>query len=113
MIANVLIGNIEKPGGLYFNKNASYYNKLAGEKFAPELKKLKVPAHTKSQFPRINGIDTPDGEFSLISARRGIYQSVLDASIDANPYQLRGWFMTRTNPVITMSDTNRVIKAMK
>lgn len=29
VIANVLIGNIEKPGGYYFNKAASMYNKLA------------------------------------------------------------------------------------
>lgn len=39
---NVLLGNIEREGGLYQKKNASVYNKLAGEKVAPTLAKLNI-----------------------------------------------------------------------
>jgi len=113
VIANVLVGNIEKPGGLYLNKPAAVYNKIAGEKVAPELAKIKIPKFVKSEAKRIDGIDIEDGEFSTIDKTSGILQTILDASIDAKPYKLRGWVMTRTNPVMTVTNTQRVIQAMK
>ena len=113
VIANVLIGNIEKPGGYYLNKGASFYNKLAGEKVAPEFKKFKLPEFKKSTFKRIDGIDIADSEFGYISKKRGIYQKILDAAVDEKPYKLHGWFMTRSNPVMTITNTEKVIKALK
>ena len=113
VIANVLIGNIEKPGGYYFNKGAPMYNKLAGEKVAPVFKKFKVPEFKKSEFKRIDGIDLPDSEFSYIPKKRGIYQKILDAAIDGVPYQLKGWVMTRSNPVMTITNTDKVVQALK
>jgi thiosulfate reductase/polysulfide reductase chain A len=113
VIANVLIGNIEKPGGYYFNKGASMYNKLAGEKVAPIFKKFKVPEFKKSEFKRIDGIDLPDSEFGYISKKRGIYQKILDAAVDGVPYQLKGWVMTRSNPVMTITNTDKVVQALK
>ena len=113
IIANVLIGNIEKPGGYYFKKPASFYNKLAGEKVAPVFKKYKIPEFKKSAFKRIDGIDLPDSQFSYISKKRGIYQSILDAAVDGVPYKLKGWVMTRTNPVMTITNTAKVVEALK
>ncbi|MCF1437670.1 MAG: molybdopterin-dependent oxidoreductase, partial [Shewanella sp.] len=43
----------------------------------------------------------------------GVYQTILDASLEAKPYQLRGWVMSRTNPMQTMTDRARIVETMK
>ncbi len=112
-IANALIGNIEAKGGLFFPKNASLYNKLAGEKVAPEIKGSALPKIDAPKTPRIDGVDIKGGEFSKIAKTRGIYGKFLDAALDGKPYKLHGIVMTRSNPVMTISDSNKVAKALK
>ncbi|WP_144211396.1 thiosulfate reductase PhsA [Shewanella donghaensis] len=108
--ANVLIGNIERKGGLYFGKKASKYNKFAGEKAAPTLAKPGVKNMPKIDAKRI---DMVDEQYSLLWSSGGIYQTILDASLDAVPYQLHGWVMSRTNPMQTMTDRARIVKTMQ
>ena len=112
-IANALIGNIEAKGGLYFPKGASLYNKIAGEQVAPEIKGSALPKIPAPKEPRIDGADIKGGEFSRIPLTRGIYGRIIDAALNAQPYQLHGLFMTRSNPVMTISDTKKVIEALK
>ncbi len=112
-IANALIGNIEAKGGLYFPKNASLYNKLAGEKVAPQIKGSALPKIDTPKDLRIDGVDIKEGEFSRVPRTRGIYGKVLDAALKAQPYELHGLFMTRSNPVMTINDSKRVIEALK
>ena len=106
---NILMGNIERKGGLFFGVNAQKYNELAGEPVAPELvnPNAKLPEISKKR------IDLVDKQFSLIGALGGIYQSVLDAAIDSNPYPLKGWVITRSNPMQTMADRTKVEKVLK
>ncbi|MFS1424841.1 thiosulfate reductase PhsA [Shewanella sp. 10N.286.48.B5] len=108
--ANVLVGNIERKGGLYFGKKASTYNKFAGEKAAPTLAKPGVKNMPKIDAKRI---DMVDEQYSLLWSSGGIYQTILDASLDAVPYQLHGWVMSRTNPMQTMTDRARIVKTMQ
>ena len=112
-IANALIGNIEAKGGLFFPKGASLYNKLAGEKVAPEIKGSALPKIDTPKAPRIDGVDIKGGEFSKIAKTRGIYGKFLDAALDGKPYKLHGIVMTRSNPVMTISDSNKVAEALK
>lgn len=112
-IANALIGNIEAKGGLFFPKNASLYNKLAGEKVAPEIKGSALPKIDAPKAPRIDGVDIKGGEFSKIPKTRGIYGKFLDAALKGEPYQLHGIVMTRSNPVMTINDSKRVAQALK
>ncbi len=112
-IANALIGNIEAKGGLFFPKGASLYNKLAGEKVAPEIKGSALPKIDAPKAPRIDGVDIKGGEFSKIAKTRGIYGKFLDAALESNPYKLHGIVMTRSNPVMTISDSNKVAEALK
>ena len=112
-IANALIGNIEAKGGLFFPKGASLYNKLAGEKVAPEIKGSALPKIDAPKAPRIDGVDIKGGEFSKIAKTRGIYGKFLDAALDGKPYKLHGIVMTRSNPVMTISDSNKVAEALK
>ncbi|MGK4785545.1 thiosulfate reductase PhsA, partial [Salmonella enterica] len=55
---NVLLGNIEREGGLYQKKNASVYNKQAGEKDAPTQAKLNIKKMPKPTAQRID-MDAP------------------------------------------------------
>ncbi|MDX2513463.1 MAG: thiosulfate reductase PhsA, partial [Desulfobacterales bacterium] len=106
---NVLMGNIEKEGGLFFGVNAKKYNELAGESVAPEL------ANPNLKLPKISAkrIDLVDKQFSMIGALGGIYQSVLDAALESKPYPLKGWIITRSNPMQTMTDRTKVEKVLK
>ncbi|GLP97057.1 thiosulfate reductase [Paraferrimonas sedimenticola] len=107
--ANVLLGNIERKGGLFFGKKAKGYNKLAGEEVAPDLAKPGV------NYPKITAprIDQVDDQYYLLWSNGGIYQSILDATLDAKPYALKGWVISRSNPMQTMTDRARIEKAMK
>ncbi len=54
IIANVLMGNLEKEGGTYFAKKAKTVNKLAGMNIAPDI--TNPNKHIKgSKTPRIDG----------------------------------------------------------
>lgn len=112
-IANALIGNIEAKGGLFFPKNASLYNKLAGEKVAPEIKGSALPKIESPKIPRIDGVDIKGGEFSKIAKTRGIYGKIIESALDGNPYKLHGIIMSRSNPVMTINDSARVAEALK
>lgn len=112
-IANALIGNIETKGGLFFPKNASLYNKLAGEKVAPEIKGSALPKIDSPKIPRIDGVDIKGGEFSKIAKTRGIYGKIIESALDGNPYKLHGIIMSRSNPVMTINDSARVAEALK
>lgn len=67
---NVLLGNIEREGGLY-QKNASVYNKLAGEKVAPTLAKLNIKNMPK---PTAQRIDLVAPQFKYIAAGGSVVQ---------------------------------------
>ncbi|NKF51252.1 thiosulfate reductase PhsA [Shewanella sp. WXL01] len=108
--ANVLIGNIERKGGLYFGKKAKKYNEFAGEMAAPVLVKPGVKNLPKIEAKRI---DMVDEQYALIWSSGGIYQSILTAALEAQPYQLRAWVMSRTNPMQTMTDRAKVVEALK
>lgn len=106
---NVLLGNIEREGGLFFGQKAKGYNELAGEKVAPELMNpnAKLPPIQKQR------IDQVDKQFSLLWSSGGVYQSILDAALSSDPYQLKAWIITRSNPVQTLTDRARVEQALK
>ena len=108
--ANVLIGNIERKGGLYLGKKAKTYNKFAGDKVAPGLGKPGVEGMPKPQAKRIDQVDE---QYAMMWSSGGIYQTILDATLEAKPYQLRAWVMSRTNPMQTMTDRAKVVETLK
>ncbi|WP_419176452.1 thiosulfate reductase PhsA [Desulfosediminicola sp.] len=106
---NVLLGNIERKGGLYFSSNPAKYNTFAGEEVAP------VPAGPFDKVPKVEAqrIDQADTQYYLLWSSGGVYQSILDAALSADPYQLKAWVITRSNPMQTMTDRARVEEALK
>lgn len=70
---NVLLGNIEREGGMYQKKAAATYNKLAGEKVAPVLAKPDV----KLPKPTAQRIDLVAPQFKYIAAGGGSCKALL------------------------------------
>ncbi|QIZ77609.1 thiosulfate reductase PhsA [Ferrimonas lipolytica] len=108
--ANVLIGNLERKGGLFFAKKAKTYNQFAGDDAAPTLGKPGVDGMPTITAKRIDQVDQ---QFAMTWSKGGVYQSILDAALESKPYQLKGWVISRSNPMQTMTDRARVVEAMK
>ena len=107
---NILLGNIEKEGGLFFSQKAKKYNELAGETVAPVLgtADLQIPAPTAQRIDMV-----ADKQYSLLVPLGGVYQSILDTALKSDPYPLKGWVITRSNPVQTVTDRAKVEKAIR
>ncbi|MGI2109022.1 thiosulfate reductase PhsA [Shewanella frigidimarina] len=108
--ANILIGNIERKGGIYMGQKAPGYNKLAGQNVAPALAKPGVKGMPK---PTAIRIDQVEKQYAMMWSNGGIYQTILDATLDAKPYQLKAWVMSRTNPMQTLTDRAKVEQSLK
>lgn len=111
IIANALMGNIEKEGGTFFAKKASTVNKWAGMQIAPEIS--NPDKHIKgSKTPRVDGAGEL-GENIFISRKDGVLMDIPDAILNKQPYEVKAWFMIRHNPLITVADTQKMQKAME
>lgn len=106
---NVLLGNIEREGGLYQKKAAATYNKLAGEKVAPVLAKPDV----KLPKPTAQRIDLVAPQFKYIAAGGGVVQSIIDAVLNQTPYPVKGWIMSRHNPFQTVTCRPDLVKTVE
>ncbi|MDA8500077.1 thiosulfate reductase PhsA [Citrobacter sp. Igbk 17] len=106
---NVLLGNIEREGGMYQKKAAATYNKLAGEKVAPVLAKpdAKLPKPTAQR------IDLVAPQFKYIAAGGGVVQSIIDAVSNQTPYPVKGWIMSRHNPFQTVTCRPDLVKTVE
>lgn len=110
LIANALMGNIEKKGGIYFVKEAEWINTLLGEKRAFEL---ETPTQSKKpNIPRIDGA-RQEGEHLFISSKHGVLQAIPDAILYAKPYPIKAWVMTRHNPLVTVANPKKMKEAME
>lgn len=106
---NVLMGNIEREGGMYQKKNAATYNKLAGEKVAPVLAKPDA----KLAKPAAQRIDMVAPQFKYIAAGGGVVQSIIDAVLNQTPYPVKGWIMSRHNPFQTVTCRPDLVKTVE
>lgn len=86
--------------GYIRKKNASVYNKLAGEKVAPTLAKLNIKNMPK---PTAQRIDLIAPQFKYIAAGGGVVQSIIDAVLTEKPYPIKAWIMSRHNPFQTVT----------
>jgi thiosulfate reductase/polysulfide reductase chain A len=111
IIANALMGNIEKEGGTFFAKKASTVNKWAGMNIAPEIS--NPDKHIKdSKTPRVDKAGEA-GDNIFVSHKSGVLMDIPDAIITKHPYEVKGWFMIRHNPLITVADTQKMKTAME
>ncbi len=111
LIANALMGNLEKEGGLFMSKKATTVNKLANIEIAPSLenpdKSMKI-----LKEPRLDNAGDK-GENIFISRKDGVLMDIPKAISTGIPYEIKGWFMTRHNPLVTVADPIKMKEAMK
>lgn len=111
LIANALMGNIEKEGGLFFKKKAKTCNKLAGIDIAPTI--TNPDKHFKSpDILRIDKASQKGTENVFVTAKQGVLMDIPKAIFNKDPYEVKGWFMIRTNPLITVADPKTMREAM-
>jgi thiosulfate reductase/polysulfide reductase chain A len=113
MIATLLLGSFEVPGGMYLVKSASLINSLVGKNVVQNLEGFKLPPFPQPARPRIDGASVKGQPNYMVPTSDGVVQTIPEAIITGQPYPLKGWFVLRYNPVISQSDTNRVIEALK
>lgn len=111
-IANAMMGNIEKKGGIFFGKNAQTFNKLCGEDLFPTIvnpnKDFKIP---KTQ--RIDGSGEEGSKHFFIPRKHGILMDIAPAILTEKPYPVKGWVCTRFNHLINVAATDQSIEAIK
>ncbi|MHC1623002.1 MAG: molybdopterin-containing oxidoreductase family protein [Candidatus Methanospirareceae archaeon] len=97
LILNALVGNINKPGGIFYLKGV-------------KLGDIKPPAYPEITAKRVDGI--PE-KYPLVPASHGLWQLLPDAIINEDPYPVKGLIVYRSNPLHAMPNRNRVIEAFK
>ncbi|MBP1682210.1 MAG: polysulfide reductase-like protein, subunit [Proteobacteria bacterium] len=110
LMANILMGNVEKEGGIYFAKTAERINALADERVAPELN--DPYPRPRVNEPRIDGAGE-EGMYRFVSRSHGVLQAIPDAILAQKPYEIKGWFLTRHNPLVTVAHPQKMKEAME
>ncbi len=110
IVANILMGNVEKEGGTYFSKKASIINGLVGAKMVPEITNpnKSVKAVKTQRIDRAG----EKGENLFVKASDGVLVDIPDAILNKNPYEVKGWFLIRHNPLMTVSNPVKMREAM-
>lgn len=113
VIANVLLGNIEVPGGMFFVKNAAFLNGMVGKEIVPGLKGGPLPPYPKPAKARVDGAKVKGHPNYFAPLPHGVVQTVPEAALTGKPYPIKGWFVHRYNPALTLPDTPRVLEGLK
>ncbi|MDA3057858.1 thiosulfate reductase PhsA [Campylobacter sp. VBCF_05 NA6] len=111
-IANALMGNVEKKGGIYYSKDSKVFNKLCKEELFPTIadpdKNFKIP-----KTARIDGC-VEEGSVNFFMPRKhGVLMEIPKAILSEKPYPVKGWVSTRFNHLINVADTNTTLKAIE
>ena len=113
IIGNMLLGNLEVPGGSFFSKGPGFINGLVGKPVVQGIAGFKIPPFPKPAKPRVDGAGIKGHPMELAPAIDGIAQAIPESILTEKPYPIKGYFVYRYNPVVTMPQTSRVIEAMK
>ena len=58
-------------------------------------------------------LDGVPWKYPLVPFKLGVFQELRDAILAEKPYQAHGWFISRQNPVQSLPDRARTLKAME
>ena len=85
---------------------------MAGKEIWPGIKPPKLPPYQKLA-QRVDGAAVKGDPNEMVPTAYGVVQMIPDAILTGKPYDVKGWFVYRYNPVCTQPDTNKVIEAIK
>lgn len=110
-IANALMGNFEKKGGIGFSKKAKDYNELAGSEIYPTLANL----NKNFKVPKGERIDSAgdEGKNFFIPRKHGVLMDIAPAILEEKPYPVKGWVNTRFNHLMNVAGEEKSIEAIK
>ena len=97
---NALSGNVLRPGGCLSTEVAAEHG-LGGP---PQ------PAYPRISALRLDG--TP-WKYPLVPLKLGVFQELRDAILTGEPYQAHGWFISRQNPIMSLPDRGKTLKAFE
>ncbi|ULO04378.1 thiosulfate reductase PhsA [Campylobacter sp. RM12651] len=110
-IANALMGNYEKKGGIHTSKNTNTLNKIIGEDIFPTLDNpsnvFKVP-----NTPRIDGAGEVGNKNYFVSRKHGVLMDIAPAILSKKPYPIKAWVNTRFNHLVNVANVNESLKAI-
>lgn len=110
LMANILMGNVEKEGGIYFSKTAERVNALAKEEIVPELANpYPRPLVNEQRIDQAGEM----GALRFVSRRHGSLTAIPEAIMTQTPYDIKGWFLTRHNPLVTVANPQKMKEAME
>ncbi len=67
------------------------------------------PPYPRTSAMRLDGVPW---KYPLVPFKLGVFQELRDAILSGKPYQARGWFISRQNPVQSLPDRTRTLEAM-
>jgi thiosulfate reductase / polysulfide reductase chain A len=97
---NAITGAVLVPGGCMGAENP--------EASGIPLGKPPQPAYPRSSAIRLDGVPW---KYPLVPLKLGVFQELRDAILNEDPYPAHGWFISRQNPVQSLPDQNRTLKA--
>jgi thiosulfate reductase / polysulfide reductase chain A len=97
---NALSGNVLTPGGCL---SAELMAEGAGLGVPPQ------PPYQRISALRLDGVPW---KYPLVPLKLGVFQELRDAILTGEPYQAHGWFISRQNPVMSIPDRSKTLKAL-
>lgn len=109
-IANALMGNFEKKGGIFTKKDAKTLNDICDQELFPTLANpssaFKIP-----NTPRIDGAGEK-GKNRFVLKNHGVLMDIAPAILEQKPYAIKGWVNTRFNHLANVAGTQKTIEAL-
>jgi thiosulfate reductase/polysulfide reductase chain A len=98
---NALSGNVLTLGGC-----------LVAE--SPEANGIALGKPPQPPYPRVSALrlDGVPWKYPLVPLKLGVFQELRDSILTGQPYQARGWFISRQNPVLSLPDRRRTLEAL-
>lgn len=98
---NAINGNVLTPGGC-----------LVAE--SPEASGVPLGKPPQPPYPRVSALrlDGVPWKYPMVPLKIGVFQEIRDAILTGQPYQARGWFISRQNPVLSIPDRKKTLEAL-
>lgn len=72
-------------------------------------------APSQPAYPRISALrlDGVPWKYPVVPFKIGVFQELRDNIVSGDPYQAHGWFISRQNPVMSLPDRGKTLKAFE
>jgi thiosulfate reductase/polysulfide reductase chain A len=111
LILNVLLGNIDKPGGLCFQESARFPSAITvvtrdGKRYARTFYDAEMPEEL------FGDVGAPRVDRAKYRVTPATFDAVLDAILTGDPYPIRALFVIGTTPIHRDMDVDKIKEAL-